>query len=225
MPTVNCPSCGRVLEVDDTYCDWTVRCPHCATEFVPAEVAPELTDRNRRDDGGNSLRPRRRRHDPDREEWERREAVALVHGPGTWLEVCGWLGGLLLAGGGLVRIAYGAAIGNNAPPGEAEGAIAGGVVSALLALPYTIVMVVGGRKMRALSSFGWAMTASVAGIASFFLLCCVCVCAFFPVGFGIWGLVVLNNPLVRRAFEQNQAPTFDRDRAPVEREWDDGANF
>src|SRR5438128_1501666 len=120
MPTVSCPSCGRALEVDDAYRDWTVRCPHCATELDPSEV------------------------------------------PAT--------------------------------------AILMSVFSGLAVLPYTIVMVVGGRKMRSLSSYGWAMTASVVGIASIVLFCSVCVCALVPIGFGIWGVVTLNNPIVSRAF-------------------------
>ncbi len=217
MPTVSCPSCGRVLEVDDAYRDWTVRCPHCATEFVPAQVAPApfesapRDDRDRRDRRDDDYeddydRPQRRsrRSDPDRDEWERQEATRLAYGPGTWLEVCGWLGGLLLAGGAVLRLLVAAAQANNPnpPPGETEGMIIGGVMSGLLALPYTIVMVVGGRKMRALSSYGWAMTASVVGIASFVLFCCVCICSFVPVGFGIWGVVTLNNPVVLRAFRR-----------------------
>ncbi len=217
MPTVSCPSCTRPLEVDDAYREWTVRCPHCSTEFVPAEVAPaplerdrrddrddrpRRHDRDRRDDEDDYDRPRRRRPDPEREEWERHEAVRLAHGPGTWLEVCGWLGGLLLAGGALFWFVSALGQGNNGNGDEAV-AVMFGLVSGFLALPYTIVMVVGGRKMRALSGYGWAMTASVVGVASVVLIYFVCVCAFVPIGFGIWGVVTLNNPVVQRAFERN----------------------
>lgn len=220
MPTVSCPSCGRALEVDGAYRDWTVRCPHCATEFVPGEASPGAFADDARDaDPDDYDRPRRRRRgpDPERDEWERAEAVYLAHGPGTWLEVSGWLGGLLLVLTGAGRIALGAFQVNNGigPPGDGETQIAVGALSGLLALPYALVMVIGGRKLRALSSYGWAMTASVTGIASFFLLCCVCVCAFFPVGFGIWGLVTLNNPIVRRQLDRA------RDEASPPREWDD----
>ena len=222
MPTVSCPSCGRALEVDDAYRDWTVRCPHCATEFVPADVAPAPYEADDRDDDYYDDRPRRRRRrDPDRDAWEREEAIRRVHGPGTWLEICGWLGGLLLAGGAVLRIGAAVVLANNPPPNAPPNQIAelvfGGVMSGLGALPYTVVMVVGGRKMRALSGYGWAMTASVVAISSFFLCPCVCVCAFPPVGFGIWGVVTLSNPLVRRAFE-DRAREY---RAPARRDWDD----
>ncbi len=218
MPTVSCPSCTRPLEVDDAYREWTVRCPHCSTEFVPAEVAPaplerddrddrpRRRDRDRRDDeyedDYDRPRRRRRRPDPEREEWERHEAVRLAHGPGTWLEVCGWLGGLLLAGTAAFCFLGAMAQANN-PNGNGDDItmVFTGLFSAFLTLPYTIVMVVGGRKMRALSGYGWAMTASVVGICSLFLMCCFC--SFVPIGIGIWGVVTLNNPIVQRAFERN----------------------
>ncbi len=217
MPTVSCPSCGRPLEVDDAYRDWTVRCPHCATEFVPAEVAPAPLPRDRRDERDDRDgyeddydRPRRRRRrepDPERDERERHEAVRLAHGPGTWLEVCGWVGGLVLSGSALFWFMVAA----NQANGNGAGQVLFGLVSGFLVLPYTIVMVVGGRKLRALSSYGWAMTASIVGVASFALIFCVCGCSLVPVGFGIWGIVTLNNPVVQRALRRNYEP----------RNWDD----
>ncbi|AMV30312.1 hypothetical protein VT84_38325 [Gemmata sp. SH-PL17] len=221
MPTVSCPSCARALEVDDDYRDWTVRCPHCATEFVPAEVAPapfEREPRRRRDDRGSDEnddydRPRRRRR--ERDEWEFQEATRLAHGPGTWLEVCGWIGGLLLAGGAVYWFIVAADMANGNDDGA--GAVLFGMFSALCVVPYTIVMVVGGRKLRSLSSYGWAMTASVVGIVSFFLPCFMCFCAFIPVGFGIWGMVTLNNPVVSRAIDRNS----NRRAREYSRGWDD----
>ena len=217
MPTVSCPSCDRALEVEPTYRDWTVRCPHCATEFVPSEAAPEVFERedrraSRRDNPDDYDRPRRRRRDdPER---DRREAADVVYGPGLWLELCGWAGGLLLLGGAgfWFLVANGA---KNNPNGNGDGgAILFGLLSALCALPYAIAMIAGGRKMRNLSGYGWAMTASIVGIGSFMLFCFVCVFAFVPVVFGIWGVVALNNPVVARAFDR---PAEDLD---FER-WDD----
>src|SRR5262245_35916493 len=76
MATVSCPACGRALEVDDEYRDWTVRCPHCDHEFVPSEVAPGLTmerapepRRERRyDEEDDYERPSRRRYEEDYDE-------------------------------------------------------------------------------------------------------------------------------------------------------------
>ena len=39
MAIFPCPSCAQPLEADPAHRDWTVRCPHCAAEFVPERVA------------------------------------------------------------------------------------------------------------------------------------------------------------------------------------------
>src|SRR5947207_15847263 len=115
MATAKCPSCARPLEVEDAYRDWTVRCPHCGHEFVPsAEAAREerADDRPRRrrrrdDDDDYDDRDREERDDRDRGERDRdddygddepdrvpasvrREALAVVSAPATWLEILGW---------------------------------------------------------------------------------------------------------------------------------------
>lgn len=218
MPTVSCPSCDRVLEVEYTYRDWTVRCPHCANEFVPSEAAPaafesEERPRRRRDpdshpDDYDYERPRRRRA-----EWDRRDAEDVVRAPGLWLELCGWGGALTLMGGAVFWILAGAGARNNPNANGDDGvAVLMALFSGLCAVPYAVVMIVGGRKMRALSGYGWAMTASVLGIASVGLFCFACVFAFIPVVFGIWGVTALINPVVSQAFEDA------RDRP---RDWDD----
>ncbi|MFM8271617.1 MAG: hypothetical protein ACKODX_04700, partial [Gemmata sp.] len=119
------------------------------------------------------------------------------------------VGGLLLAGGAVYWFLFAAAKANNPYNGNGDWAVAIllGLFSAALVLPYTAVMVVGGRKMRALTGYGWALTASLVGIGSFVLPCSMCVCAFVPVGFGIWGVVALNNDVVRRAFDRNRYDT------------------
>ncbi|HEY1192173.1 MAG TPA: hypothetical protein VGE74_31390 [Gemmata sp.] len=211
MPRVSCPSCGRTLEVEAAYRDWTVRCPHCATEFVPAETAPEqfeleANDRGRYDDDDPRPRRRARQSASACAERDRREVADLTHGPGVWLEICGWCGGLLLAGGALLWLMIGLGAGNNAN-GNADGAVAVlmGLVSGACAIPYAAIMIVGGRKLRTQSGYGWALAASIVAISSFALCSFVCVFAFVPVIFGIWGAVALNNPLVAEAFDRNQA--------------------
>ena len=104
MATATCPACGRALEVEDAYRDWTVRCPHCGGEFVPAAAAaaaPPADERPRR---------RRPRDDDDDDDYDdeyddrgdreaaRAEARHVVAAPATWLEVCGWLSALAALG-------------------------------------------------------------------------------------------------------------------------------
>ncbi|MBY0458707.1 MAG: hypothetical protein K2V38_15315 [Gemmataceae bacterium] len=229
MPAVNCPSCARELEVEAAYLDWTVRCPHCETEFVPARARAEQDPRDGRDEDDYDRRPRRRRDrwdgedddyyrprrrrrpDPEREEGDHYEAMRLAHGPGVWLEVCGWVGGLLMLGFGAVRMAISAVAwngGNPANPGPGVEEEVNAVIGAglcLMAVPFTLVLVGGGRKLRALSGRGWAMTAAVTATASFLASCCLCVFGVWlliTTGVGIWAVVTLSNPLVNAAFRR-----------------------
>jgi phage terminase large subunit GpA-like protein len=50
MSTVNCPSCKQELELDDSYRDWTVRCPHCDREFVPGKQGRARRDEPEEDE-------------------------------------------------------------------------------------------------------------------------------------------------------------------------------
>jgi hypothetical protein len=192
MPTFPCPSCAQPLEAENTYRDWTVRCPHCAAEFVPEEVAR------------TAFEPR----DPGAEERDLAAARGYVFGPGVSLELCGWLFGFVAELGALARV-LSALIQLNNPnfrnPGDApELELTLGVMFGFLAIPFALVLIIGGRKMRDLSNRTWALGASLCAVGSFVFLYVMCVCAFLPMLFGVWGLVALANPLVRRAFEANR---------------------
>jgi hypothetical protein len=190
MATFPCPSCARPLEAEDTYRDWTVRCPHCAAEFVPEQAARGAFDA--------------RRADPDGAARDRDEARLRVFGPGLCLELCGWLFGFLIEVGAFVRVIDALVLLNNPnrrnPNGPPELMLALGLTFGFLGLPYALVLIVGGRKMRALDGRGWAVAASLGALGSFLLLYVLCACAFVPMLFGVWGLVALNAPVVRRAY-------------------------
>jgi hypothetical protein len=196
MATFSCPSCARPLEAESTYRDWTVRCPHCAAEFVPEEVARAAFD---------TPPP----SDPGAEERERMEIRARVFGPGVCLELCGWLGGFLVELSAFAHVIVALAQLNNPngrnPNNPPELMLVLGLLSGLLGVPFALVLIVGGRKMRELSSLPWALSASVAALGSFVFLYVVCVCALIPPALGLWSLLALSNPTVRRAFEENRA--------------------
>ncbi|MCI0701154.1 MAG: hypothetical protein L0241_08730, partial [Planctomycetia bacterium] len=220
MATVSCPSCGRALEVEDEYRDWTVRCPHCEHEFVPSEVAPaelEMEDepaprrrRRRRYDDDEDYeedRPRRRRRryaddDYDDERDTRDEAATMVSAPAMWLEICGWGGAVLTVGICLILLAIGAERMNNPPRNNANGDPAEfflflSCCIGVLGLPYSVAMAIGARKMRNLTGRGWAMTSAILGVASIALFGLL---GIIQTAIGIWALVVLNNPIVSQAF-------------------------
>ncbi len=58
----------------------------------------------------------------------------------------------------------------------------------------SVVILIGSIKMKSLSSYGWAMSGTITGIA------CVLTCNWLALGFGIWGLIVLMQPEVKEGF-------------------------
>lgn len=71
----------------------------------------------------------------------------------------------------------------------------GGVVLNIIPLALSVVVFLGGLKMRQLQSWGLAMGGSIVAIIPCIGSCC---CIGIPVG--IWALVVLNKPEVKNAF-------------------------
>jgi hypothetical protein len=78
--------------------------------------------------------------------------------------------------------------------GQAEGLV--GVVGVLL----SGIVIVGAVRMKALKSYGWAMTASLLALIT------ICYpCGVFSLAMGIWSLVVLLDPNVKAVFRQSGA--------------------
>jgi hypothetical protein len=78
-----------------------------------------------------------------------------------------------------------------------QAAAVGYLVLGVLVLIASLVMIVGGLKMRALQAYGLAMTASILA-----MLPCISVggCCLFGEALGIWAIVVLLNEDVKSAF-------------------------
>ncbi len=238
MATVRCPSCDQALEVLEAYRDWTVRCPHCETEFVPDAVGTEARrppPRSRppreEPDDRYGARDERRDRDDDRyddddddddddDRYDREEALRIVGPPAMWLEIVSWLSILLaIVLFGLCML-LAVAMDNNNPNGnndeDALVWIFAGFCTSVLLVPYSVVMAIGARKMRTLSSRGWALAACIMGIGAFVLFG---VCGLVQAGVGIWALVTLENPVVRDAFGVGYRRR--RRRVRRRRDWDD----
>jgi predicted Zn finger-like uncharacterized protein len=217
MPTiVQCPSCEKKLRVADELLGKTVRCPGCKTAFtaegedepIEAELVEEAPRRPRRpvaaaDDEEDEPRPRRPQEVEDEEKDEprprrrprrinpRREAESAVAGPAIALMVIAGLGALVDVWA-LVNILLGLSV---APAGVDPGVFkVARAIALVLMVVWTIIVLLGGLKMKSLSSYGAAMTGCI-----FAMLPCNIVClGGLPIG--IWALVVLNRPDVKRAF-------------------------
>ncbi|MCD4748657.1 MAG: hypothetical protein K8R59_04715 [Thermoanaerobaculales bacterium] len=68
------------------------------------------------------------------------------------------------------------------------------VISGIVVLAIAALIFFGAMKMKALESYGLAMTAAILSIIPCFSICCV------GIPFGIWALVVLLNKEVKPAF-------------------------
>jgi hypothetical protein len=96
----------------------------------------------------------------------------------------------------LVMVSSGRNFGNQpADPSVGLGAVIM-IIIGVIGVIRGILLIVGAVKLKKLDSYGFAMTAAILAV----IPCCSC----FPVEipFGIWALVVLNDPAVRAAFRR-----------------------
>src|SRR5262245_49792592 len=223
MPTIiRCPSCTRSLALPDDLAGQQVKCPSCETTFT-AEAAPAEPPLPSRSplpplpEGAYGEEPvpppgLPQAPPPSREErygrWEddddyrverrasQEEARRAVSAPATALQVVGWLliaGGILVMVCGCVGLAGEMGRGRPNRNADAEAAM-GMVIFAMMALAYLVLgmlIVMGASRMKRLESYGWGMAASILAIVSGGIL---------GIAFGIWALVALNRPEVKRAF-------------------------
>jgi predicted Zn finger-like uncharacterized protein len=214
---IRCPSCNSVLRVPESLLGKNVKCPKCETTFVaeieelaqpegivrertPAassvprsadEFQEELPAEDEDEDRPRSRRRRRRgRGIAAAESAVAGPAIALMVVAGLAIALC--VLGLLLNLLGTGLMAAGAR-GGAQQSDVALNAVTG-IGSAIFGLCYWSLVMVGAVKMKNLSSYGLAMTACIVAM----LPCSACCLLGLP--FGIWGLVVLNNPDVKDAF-------------------------
>jgi len=207
MPIIiSCPSCARQLRVPDDLLGKQVKCPACQTAFTAAAdetPAPPPVLEAVQPIPGDAYEvpppdPFARMSEPrgyerrDRFDDELRQhggARSRVAGPAlalmivkslTMLFLCLTLmGGLAAMGGGR---------GNDPFVGLLQ------VSYALLGVVFDLCIIYGAWQMKELDSHGWAMTACIMAVIPFGG------CCLLSIPFGIWGLVVLNDPEVRQAF-------------------------
>jgi len=83
-------------------------------------------------------------------------------------------------------------------PGAQEGAMVGAWIGAggdVIAIICQIVVIIGALNMMKMQNYGLALTACVLSVIPCLSACCV-----LGMPFGIWGLIVLNDPNVKSAF-------------------------
>jgi|GEM_PF-2285625 len=214
-----CPSCGEMIAVADEHRGWTMRCPICQGQFQAGESSaptastpprwkatrsgpPRAPEAAHEDDQDND-------HDDDlddlpiaRARVNREEAIRVVSGPSWFLEIMAWLHmvGIGLCAAFMVIVGLDANQ-NGGGNDDDVGLIVFVAVLTVIMLPYFAVMAYGARKMRSLSNFSWAMASSILGTVGLALCGCG---GILMAAAGIWALVVINRPEIRRAFENQE---------------------
>ncbi len=171
-------------------------------------AAPRSRSRRRDEYEEDDRRSPRRSRRRERDDWEdedyparsrRGHARSQVVGPATALQIVGALTVVLSVFSLVVNLmGYGLAANaaNQQPQNQADliANLVGGVCGAIFGILWGGVIAGGATKMRQLENYGMAMTASILAM----LPCGLCCVVSLP--FGIWSLVVLNQPEVRESF-------------------------
>jgi hypothetical protein len=125
------------------------------------------------------------------------EIAARVSGPATGLMVTAGIGIVIQVLGiaaNLAGVGMGMAGGQDeAVPAMFSGAM--GVVSGVVGIVVGVIVFLGAQKMKALESYGFALTAAILAMVP-----CVSPCCLIGLPIGIWALVVLNDANVKAAF-------------------------
>lgn len=208
---VTCPSCGETIGVADEHQGWTVRCPYCRETFQANPSAmPEEHPRLEAEPPAEPASPEIPRVRPmweaddlarrgDHRRVDRAAARGAVATPAAIMGAVAWLH-LILAAFFLVGFFLAAQDANqNGDEESFNAALMGGIVAFIMVVYFSLI-VYGCRQMKTLSSYYWAVAACVMSCLGLLL----CGCGWFMLMAAIWGLVIINRPDIRDAFDDQQ---------------------
>jgi hypothetical protein len=200
---VTCPACGRQYNVKDEAAGKKFKCKDCGEAVSVPEPgvaggrADDFGDPYNPyadDDFGVERAPPVSARPPRSSSRGRTSAAGRTAGPGISLIVCGTLCLLVSIGIGILLLVVGA---TDPPPGAGpEFAMIMtiyGLSIMLIGGGINTVVILGGNSLRTGGSYGMALAGSIVAVIP-----CVSPCICWP--FGIWALVVLNDPDVKASF-------------------------
>jgi hypothetical protein len=218
-----CGQCGRLLRTGEDTAGRMAQCPECGSQtpipfpaeqaaVTPSEVAPPTAEvPGKSPFGAGAAEPAEENpYQSPQQVWPAGAgyppvagyAVNRVAGPAVGLIVTGALGLLMHLASLVISILFPfQAVGNNpnAPQMQfvmqPQFGIGVAIAQHALGLGMAILVLAGGMKMKRLESFSLCMAASIVAIVPCFSPCCL-----LGIPFGIWALVVLNDPQVKSSF-------------------------
>ena len=121
----------------------------------------------------------------------------LVSGPATGLIVVAILGFLAQVGGLVMNTAFASMAAQQTQNMPWAGMMSGtaAIAGAVIGIITSVLVLVGGRKMKKLESYGLVMTASIVA-----MIPCISPCCLVGLPIGIWAVMTLNKPEVKNAF-------------------------
>jgi hypothetical protein len=205
-----CPQCQRLLQTPDSTAGKQAKCPDCgaicvipAASVPPPESGPPIEPAPGQE--GSPFAPGSQPgpagayqavgglpgdfgiwRQPDRE-----YALARVNSPAVGLIVVGALGLVYT----LAQVAP--LVVQLGPRMQGDDLVALGAMGGfgVVALGASILIMIGGLKMKRLESYGWSRAACIMA-----MIPCLSPCCVLGLPFGIWGINVLSDPRVKSAF-------------------------
>jgi hypothetical protein len=124
--------------------------------------------------------------------------ASIVNAPATGLIITAILGFLAQVGSLVMNVAFSSMMTKQVEQGPAWANVMSGslgIIGAVIGVITSILVLVGGLKMKKLESYSLVMTASIVA-----LIPCISPCCIVGLPIGIWAIMTLNKPEVKNAF-------------------------
>lgn len=201
---ITCPACRQTLRVPDELIGQMVKCPSCLSEFAaslepqtvqldpgirPAELGPPvrlppLPEQVYEDEWNEDIELRR--HGVDRD-----HARSQVFPPATGLIATSAIGFLL----GLLLLTLGITTVDDAQTPHDKAMALRSLIQGPIAMVSSVVILLGGISMMRLKNHGLATASAVMA-----MIPCTSACCLIGLPIGIWAMLTLTKPEIKRAF-------------------------
>jgi len=227
MPIATCPRCDTKLDVDDADLGYKVECPQCQSIFpaIAESVKGRRGGSRRRYDDDDDFDPdeeyrRRDTLDPRHRTRDLQRAEATISKPADgmiWTAAITIVLGLIAAGI-MGAIGWGKVNNGVMQQDEEDGyeLLAYAFIFGIISPIYHILILIGAQKAKRLEGTSWGTMSAIMGIGTI-ILCSPCIIvSCISTGYGIWLLVAMSKPEVKKAIRWNAQPPPRHRGSPLE---------